>query len=250
MEQPGRASQRRNSNENRSLLRSLTAWPAPSFRRSAPGHARWLRGSLGAKIAVGASALFASLLLGPNSADLPWLVAPLGASAVLVFAVPASPLAQPWPLVGGTIVSAIIGLPLGMYAGSALLAASLAVGLSIAVMSLARCLHPPGGACALLCALGAAGPDPWTWSHLLPIAANVLTLAPVGWLFNTWTGHPWPHHAVLPHTAIPGTARHTRQDIEDVLANWTEVLDVDVDDLDAFCQALDRKVATRRARRQ
>ena len=120
-----------------------------------------MRGALGATIAIASSALVTHLLLGTDSADMPWLVAPLGASAVLVFAVPASPLAQPWPVIGGTLLSALIGLALGLYTGSPVIAASLVVGLSIAAMGLSRCLHPPGGAAALLCALGASGADAW-----------------------------------------------------------------------------------------
>jgi CBS domain-containing membrane protein len=117
----------------------------------------WLHGSLDAGLAIAVAGLATAALLGGDGSSLPWLVAPLGASAVLVFAVPASPLTQPRSLVIGNMLSAAIGLTLGMLLGDPLIAASLAVGLAIAAISLARCLHPPGGACALLCALGAAG---------------------------------------------------------------------------------------------
>jgi len=211
----------------------------------------WLRGAVGAALAIDGAGLVTLALLGSNAAGLPWLVAPLGASAVLVFAVPASPLAQPWSVLGGNLISATIGLALGMVVGgatgSAMLAAGLAVGLAIAVMSLARCLHPPGGACALLCALGAAGPDGWGWAHLLPIAANVVTLIVIGLLYNNATGHRWPHVAPPPVPPVR-SASHTRADVEQVLAGWDEVLDVSVDDLDAFATALRRHVAAREAR--
>ncbi len=205
-----------------------------------------LRGALGAGLAIILSALATWLMLGPQSTALPWLVAPLGASAVLVFAVPASPLAQPWPVVAGNLISAAIGIGVGMYTGSAMLAPGLAVGLAIAVMTFTRCLHPPGGACALLCALGAAGGEAWTWVYLLPIAANVLTLALVGMIYNNLTGHSWPHRAPPP-VNNPALVRsfHTRGDIEEVLAEWDEVLDVDVDDLDAFLREVNLHVARR-----
>lgn len=210
------------------------------------GHLGWLRGALGAALAIILSAVVTWLLLGSKSAALPWLVAPLGASAVLVFAVPASPLAQPWSVVGGNLISAAIGIGTGMYTGSAMLAPGLAVGVAIAVMTFTRCLHPPGGACALLCALGAAGGEAWTWVYLLPIAANVLTLALVGMIYNNLTGHSWPHRAPPP-ASNPALVRcsHTRSDIEDVLADWDEVLDVDIDDLDAFLREVNRHVARR-----
>jgi len=55
---------------------------------------------LGAAVAIFLTGLIAALIHGDGEA-LPWIVAPMGASAVLLFAVPASPMAQPWPIVGG-----------------------------------------------------------------------------------------------------------------------------------------------------
>ncbi|MFO1253495.1 MAG: HPP family protein [Inhella sp.] len=64
------------------------------------------RAALGALLGLLATALITAWL-APAS---PWLVAPLGASAVLVFAVPASPLAQPWAVLGGNGLSALLGV--------------------------------------------------------------------------------------------------------------------------------------------
>lgn len=212
------------------------------------GQLGWLRGSFGAGLAIAIAGLATAALVKSHLPGLPWLVAPLGASAVLVFAVPASPLAQPWSVVGGNLISATIGLTLGMLVGEPVIAAALAVGLAIATMTFARCLHPPGGACALLCALGAAGPEGWGYLHLAPITANVLALAAAGWVYNNATGHRWPH-VVVPAPPEPdplfAPALHTREDIEATLAEWDELLDVDVDDLDAFCRAVNERVAAR-----
>ncbi|MER3609381.1 HPP family protein, partial [Klebsiella pneumoniae] len=71
------------------------------------------------------------------------------ASAVLLFGVPSSPLAQPWSIVGGNVLSALIGVTVGMLVPDAALA--------IAGMYFLRCLHPPGGAVALTAILGGAG---------------------------------------------------------------------------------------------
>jgi CBS domain-containing membrane protein len=218
--------------------------------RHAIGHLGWARGAIGAGIGIalagGATLLLLKLLPGTGTGALPFLVAPLGASAVLVFCVPASPLAQPWSVIGGDLLSAVVGLAAGHLVGDPWLAGTLAVGGAIAAMSLARCLHPPGGACALLCALGATGKVPWDWTWMAPIAANVLLLCVVGWLYNNLTGHPWPHRPPrVPHAPQPG---YTREDIVAVLKEWNEVLDVDVDDLDAFVQALLRWGGTTRPR--
>lgn len=178
---------------------------------------------------------------------LPWLVAPVGASAVLVFAVPASPLAQPWSVVGGSVLSAMAGLAVGHVVGVPILAAALALGAAIAVMSTARCLHPPGGACALLYAMGATGTEHWGGAHLLVIATNVIVLACVGWAYNNLTGHPWPHRPVhIPKVVAPTPhAAAVHEALTEVLAEWNEVIDADIDDLDAIFQAVERRVRSR-----
>lgn len=221
------------------MLKNFTFHSASLFPQSALGQLGWLRGSVGAALAIALSAIVTQSVLAPNASELPWLVAPLGASAVLVFAVPASPLAQPWSLVGGNLISSVIGLAIGMSSGDPVIAPGLAVGLAIAVMTLARCLHPPGGACALLCAIGATGSDAWGWFYLVPILVNVMTLCALAAVYNNLTGHRWPHTAVpAAHPSPPTPLAHTREDIEAVLAGWENVLDVDVDDLDAFFVAL------------
>lgn len=233
--------------ESLAVLKFLISRSASLLPQAAIGHLGWMRGAIGGGLAIVVSGFATYILLGANSAALPVLVAPLGASAVLVFAVPASPLAQPRAVIGGNLLSAAIGLALGHAIGEPVLAAGLAVGTAIAAMSVARCLHPPGGACALLCAFGSAGPEAWSWPFLFPIAANVLALSAGGWLYNNLTGHPWPHHAALPAALPtgPGLA-YTHEDLEAVLADWNEVIDVDIDDLDAIYQALQRRVQTDR----
>ncbi len=89
-----------------------------------------------------------------NGPHVPLLVAPMGASAVLLFAVPASPLAQPWSIIGGNTISALIGVIVAHFVHEPALATGIAVALAIAAMSFTRCLHPPGGAAALTAVLG------------------------------------------------------------------------------------------------
>jgi CBS domain-containing membrane protein len=206
-----------------------------------------MRGAIGGAFGVGVAGATGLAVLGSSSSALPWLVAPVGASAVLVFAVPASPLAQPWSVIGGSVLSATVGLVAGHIVGVPVLAAALALGLAIGVMSIGRCLHPPGGACALLYALGAAGPEHWGMSHLLVIATNIVVLAGAGWLYNNLTGHPWPHRPVhIPAVVAPTPhAAAVHQALTEVLAEWNEVIDADIDDLDAIFQAVERRVRSR-----
>ena len=135
-----------------------------------------LRAAVGATLGV----LFAGVscrLLSEFAGVSPWLVAPIGASAVLVFALPASPLAQPWPVVAGNTLSAFIGLVVGLFVPEQALAGALAVGLAIAAMFLARCLHPPGGAVALLVVLTQAS----SWRYpFFPVMVDSILLVLVG----------------------------------------------------------------------
>src|SRR4051812_41843899 len=88
---------------------------------------------------------------GPH---IPLIVAPMGASAVLLFAVPASPLAQPWPIIGGNTISAFMGVLAAHFIPDPIIAIGVGVSLAIAAMSLTRSLHPPGGAAALTALIG------------------------------------------------------------------------------------------------
>ncbi len=109
-------------------------------------------GAVGGGLGVGFAA-WVSLWLASALHESVWLAAPIGASAVLVFAAPASPFAQPLPVIAGNTVSALVGVAVASLVHDPALAACLSVGLAIAVMSFLRCLHPPGGSTALLCTL-------------------------------------------------------------------------------------------------
>ncbi len=83
-----------------------------------------------------------------------WYIAPMGASSVLLFAVPASPLAQPWNMVVGNIIAGIIGVSCALYIPNLTEAFSIAVALSIFLMMTTDSLHPPSGAVAITAVLG------------------------------------------------------------------------------------------------
>jgi CBS domain-containing membrane protein len=153
-------------------------WPAPIL---ASPTERW-RSVTGAALGV----LITGLICRWATADAsPWLFAPLGASAVLVFAVPYSPLAQPWSVIGGNVLSALIGTACAAFVPDTAIAASLAVALAIGAMILLRCLHPPGGASALLAVLLHSSPWPFV---AFPVFANSLLLVLVGIAYNSLIG--------------------------------------------------------------
>jgi CBS domain-containing membrane protein len=132
----------------------LTGW-LRSFKPVPPRYRpiEFARGGVGALAGIiVASVVVRYFHAGPLG--LPFIVAPIGASAVLVFAAPASPLAQPWAVLGGNTASAAVGIAFARLFNDTMVAAAVAVGCAIVVMMLLNCLHPPGGACALFAAVG------------------------------------------------------------------------------------------------
>ncbi len=92
----------------------------------------------------------------------PLLMAPFGATSVLIFGVPESPLAQPRNVIGGNLVAALVSLTILHLFGSSPWAMGLAVATAIAMMQFTRTLHPPGGAIALVVMMTKAN-----WQFLL-----------------------------------------------------------------------------------
>jgi CBS domain-containing membrane protein len=200
-------------------------------------------GCLGALLGVFCAAwLSQHILHGFN----PWFIAPMGASAVLLFAVPASPLAQPWSIIGGNLVAALIGVTCAAHVADIALAASLAAALAIGAMFALRCLHPPSGAVALTAVLGGPAIQALGYRFVLwPVAVDSLLLLLTALVFNVSAQRRYPHHAV--HHA---NAHHTRddppgarvgltaQDLDAALRARGELLDVSPDDLeDLFMEA-------------
>ncbi|MDC7682611.1 HPP family protein [Asticcacaulis sp. BYS171W] len=187
-----------------------------------------MRSALGAFIGICFTAL-TCLLFARQTGLSPWLVAPVGASAVLVFAVPASPLAQPWSVVGGNTVSALMGLICANLVPDPVIAASLAVSLAIAAMFATRSLHPPGGAMALLVVLTHTQ-NPWF--ALFPAFTNSLLLVAVGIAFNMVAKRNYPHIAPVPQTEDNHLRRVTPGDIAAALEQMDTVIDIAPDDLE------------------
>lgn len=195
------------------------AVPAPVAARE-----RW-RAALGAFLGLLLTG-WLSQWVGTMALPATWLIAPMGASAVLVFALPASPLAQPWPVVGGNTLSALIGISCANLIGDPLWAAGAAVGLAIALMSALRCLHPPGGATALLAVLLHATSYQFA---LYPVLTNSVLLVLAGVLYNHLSGRAFPH---VQQTAVPEAgARFSAADLDAALLHYNQVLDIGRDDL-------------------
>lgn len=117
----------------------------------------------------------------------PMIVASMGASAIILFFIPGSPLAQPWPVIGGQLVSATIGVYCALNITDISTAAASAVGGSILMMLLMRCLHPPAAATSLTPIMAGAPITSLGYSFVLvPVAINVISMLILAIIINRW----------------------------------------------------------------
>lgn len=148
-----------------------------------------LRSSTGAL--VGLILVFAlAKMLGEFAGINEWLMASLGASALLVFALPGSPMAQPWAVIAGNSLSAVIGITTFILIPEPLLAMPIAASLSILGMFILRCLHPPAAAVALIVVLGHISHYRYA---LFPVLIDSVLLVLVAGIYSNLTGKRYPN---------------------------------------------------------
>ncbi|HTI18474.1 MAG TPA: HPP family protein [Trinickia sp.] len=202
---------------------------------------RWperFRACLGALLGIAFTGGATHLLLGP-SVGIPLLVAPMGASAVLLFGVPASPLAQPWAIVGGNLIAAVIGVACASWFASPVIAGAIAVAVAICAMFALRCVHPPSGAVALTAVLGGPAIHAMGYRFVLaPVAIQTAALVVAAIVFHAVTGHRYPHagRQSADKGAAPAATSlgFTHADLEAVLRRRSELLDIDPADLESL----------------
>ena len=119
-----------------------------------------------------------------------WLMASLGASALLVFALPGSPMAQPWAVIAGNTLSALVGIACFLLIPWPLIALPMAVALSILGMFMLRCLHPPAAAVALIAVLGHI--DHFRYAFF-PVMVDSVLLILTGAVYSNLTGKAYPN---------------------------------------------------------
>ena len=216
------------------------------------GPVEQLRASACALAALAMTAWLCVLIAGDGGL---WLVAPMGASAVLLFCLPGSPLAQPWSVIGGNTVSALVGVACVQLLGAQLWTGPLAVGLAIIAMFALRCLHPPGGAVALTAVLSDAAVHAMGFQFALwPVALNSALMVFAALLVNNLTGRRYPHAQRSPLENQHATADEAptarlgfqRADLDAVLEQYGQVLDVSRDDLEDIILATEAHAYERR----
>ncbi|SES42613.1 CBS domain-containing membrane protein [Tranquillimonas rosea] len=209
--------------------------------------AEQLRAGIGALIGISLCAVVVNLgsaLGGPSL----FLVAPLGATAVLVFCVPNSPLAQPWSAVVGNMVSALVALVAVTLVPSPW-TVGVAVGGAIAAMMLVRALHPPGGAVALLTALD---PDPameaGTLFALMPVGVTTVTLVIAAIAYNRATGRVYPFRQPRDEPAEDAAPRLglSNDQLGNLLERFNQSTNMGVADLGRLLAAAEAEAAQHR----
>lgn len=204
------------------------------------------------------AAAFTVLLVVFLSAALPHaaplVVAAAGASAALIFSLHATPLAQPWAVVGSYLVCAMAGVASAQTGLPLPLAGALAVGLGTFGMLSLRCLHPPGGAVALFAVVGGEAVRAQGWNYVLfPVLANALMLVAIALAINNLLpGRRYPRP--LPETKTPLRADPEpmqrlglhHEDLRAALAAYERPLYVSGDELAAIVTLAEKNAYRRR----
>lgn len=204
--------------------------------------------TVGAGLGLFISSCISWWLLGGLNA---WYIAPMGASSVLLFAVPSSPLAQPWNVVVGNTIAALVGVSCAYLIQDVTFAFSCAVALSIFLMMLTDALHPPSGAVAMTAVLGGDVVHQLGYAFVFyPVLLNSLLLLAIAMIYNRVVGRHYPVGVYLnTRTQDPTPTQKASihpQDIQAVLAEQTQLLDISQYDLQKIILGAQEK-ANRRA---
>jgi len=203
--------------------------------------AEWSRAAIGMALGTLISVWLCGQVFGMDVAV--HLIGPLGASAVLLFAVSSGALAQPWSILGGYLCAALVALLAAHVLGRSLGSACLAAGVALVLMCWLRCLHPPAGALALTLVLADPATIALDWRALAPTMLGALSLLLCALVYNNLTRIRYPKVASEPTPAIPvhspavdGQAI-TAADLQLALAEMQEFFDVTPQDLEQLIHA-------------
>lgn len=193
-------------------------------------------------VAAGGGGLAILLLAWFSFAALPGggavaVIGSMGASAVLLFAVPHGQLSQPWPVLAGHGLSAGIGVACARWIPHPHLATACAVGLAIGVMHQLKCIHPPGGATAFTAVMGGEPIREMGFSFVLnPVLANALIMVGLAIAINHF--FPWRRYpavlnrpATLPPPHPPDDHQPGHDEVLVALRSLDSFVDISEEDL-------------------
>lgn len=199
------------------------------IERNQTSHGEKLISALGAALAIALTAWLSMQSSLSDSAQL-IIISSMGASAVLLFAVPHGALSQPWPVFGGHMLSAFIGITCVQFLPADIWTAGLAVGLAVAAMYYLKCIHPPGGASALTAVVGGDAVLEINYGFLLsPLLINVAAILLIAVGFNAlFNWRRYPAHF---------NTRHSEQAVMVPVSDYvltTEDFHAAIEELDSF----------------
>lgn len=198
----------------------------------------WSRAAIGACLGIFISAMVCQYFFGSEVAL--HLLGPVGASAVLLFAVSTGALAQPWSIIGSYLIATLVALTCTDLLGNTIEAASVAVCSSILLMCICRCLHPPGAAIAISIVTSTHELSPMGLRVLDPVMLNALCLLLTALIYNNVTQVRYPKPHPKPTTeasrtfspALPERVEFNAQDLEQALEEMGAFIDVSLEDLE------------------
>lgn len=165
--------------EDKSQLSYLQKLKGVRIRSEAP-YPKWRE-----SVVTGLGGAIAIAILYALTADLKLVtcfVAPFGATCALVFGLPTSPVSQPRNVIGGHLLSAVVGVGVFSVSGQATwLTMALAVGLAMVAMTMTRTYHPPAAVTALLPVLQKITAFTWV---LAPVGLGALLIVVIALLYN------------------------------------------------------------------
>lgn len=167
-----------------------------------------------------------------------WVMASLGASALLIFVLPSSPMAQPWAVISGNVLSALVGITVCRLIANPIFAIPIAAASSILAMFMLRCLHPPAAAVALIAVLGRI--ESYRYAFF-PVMVDSIALCLAAVAYNSLTGKPYPTHPSNPALDLPAekqSREQTEKKLDALLNEYQEVMDVDRAELIKIIQAV------------
>lgn len=138
----------------------------------------------GAFLATLIASFFSNTILAAEG--LPMILASTGASAMLMFGLPHSPLSQPWNLVGGHLISAFVGVSCYLLIPNELVASAMTIPVAMLGMQVCRCMHPPGGATAVTAVIGGTNVHELGYAFLIiPVTINSVILLSIAMAVGT-----------------------------------------------------------------
>lgn len=172
----------------------------------------------------------------------PLVVASMGASAVLLFAVPHGQLSQPWPVIAGHGFSALIGVACARSIACPQVAGACAVALAIGLMHQFKCIHPPGGATALTAVLGGPAVQAMGYKFVaIPVLTNAGVMVAVAVVFNAffaWRKYPASRNHGLAERTPDQAPAPSHTEIVEALRSLDSFVDITEDDLLRLLQLL------------